>query len=210
MESAKQRDRTPPGHPGGREPRVACIAYRPVPDAGRRLRRARRAPPRPRAARRFSGRRRGTPGYPVEEVIARANAPWQPCLDRLAAAPPALRGTGWPGCARAHRSTLHHPLQEAREPAEPVLHHVARNRLFGADRGSGEKNVGKSAPSAPRRCMWPCDTLSPVPRKCRRRRSGATGAGNRFGVVAFRSYSSRYHVHSSLYPSWNEASGWIT
>ena len=115
-----------------------------------------------------------TPGGPVEEVIARANAPWQPCLDLLAAAPPALRGTRWPGGARtprvpvvaprqlpkpalAHRSTLRHALQEHREPAEPGLHHVARNRLFGADRGSREKNVGKPGSTEEERmsgCGW--------------------------------------------------------
>ncbi len=45
-------------------------------------------------------------------------------------------------------------LQEAREPAKPVLHHPGQNGLFGSDRGSRERNVGQSAPSAPRRCMW--------------------------------------------------------
>ena len=39
MESAKRRERTWPGHRGGREPRVVAIEYRPVPDAERRLRR---------------------------------------------------------------------------------------------------------------------------------------------------------------------------
>ena len=39
MESAKQRERTRPGHRSGPEPRVARIKYRPVPDAERRLRR---------------------------------------------------------------------------------------------------------------------------------------------------------------------------
>ena len=39
MESAKQRERTRRGHPGGPEPRVVRIEYRPVPDAERRLRR---------------------------------------------------------------------------------------------------------------------------------------------------------------------------
>ena len=39
MESAKQRERTRPGHRGGPEPRVVRIEYRPVPDAERRLRR---------------------------------------------------------------------------------------------------------------------------------------------------------------------------
>ncbi len=39
MESAKQRERTLPGHRGGREPRVVRIEYRPVPDAEARLRR---------------------------------------------------------------------------------------------------------------------------------------------------------------------------
>ena len=39
MESAKRRERTRPGHRGGREPRVVRIEYRPVPDAQRRLRR---------------------------------------------------------------------------------------------------------------------------------------------------------------------------
>ncbi len=55
MESAKRRERTRPGHRGGREPRVVAIEYRPVPDAERRLRRlaailldhATRADPRP-------------------------------------------------------------------------------------------------------------------------------------------------------------------
>ncbi len=35
-----------------------------------------------------------------------------------------------------------------------VLHHVAGSGLFGADSVSRRKNVGKSAPSRPRRCMW--------------------------------------------------------
>ena len=39
MESAKRRERTWPGHRGGREPRVVAIEYRPVPDGKRRLRR---------------------------------------------------------------------------------------------------------------------------------------------------------------------------
>ena len=40
MESAKQRERTRRGHhPGGPEPRVVAVEYRPVPDAERRLRR---------------------------------------------------------------------------------------------------------------------------------------------------------------------------
>ena len=39
MESAKQRERTKRGHPGGPEPRVVAVEYRPVPDAERRLRR---------------------------------------------------------------------------------------------------------------------------------------------------------------------------
>ena len=39
MRSAKQRERTWPGHRGGREPRVVAIEYRPAPDAERRLRR---------------------------------------------------------------------------------------------------------------------------------------------------------------------------
>ena len=39
MQSAKRRERTRPGHRGGREPRVVRIEYRPAPDAERRLRR---------------------------------------------------------------------------------------------------------------------------------------------------------------------------
>ena len=39
MESAKQRERTNRGHPGGPEPRVVAIEYRPAPDAEARLRR---------------------------------------------------------------------------------------------------------------------------------------------------------------------------
>ncbi len=40
MESAKQRERTRRGHhPGGPEPRVVAIEYRPAPDAEARLRR---------------------------------------------------------------------------------------------------------------------------------------------------------------------------
>ena len=40
MESAKQRERTRRGHhPGGPEPRVVAVEYRPAPDAEARLRR---------------------------------------------------------------------------------------------------------------------------------------------------------------------------
>ena len=39
MESAEQRERTTRGHPGGPEPRVVAIEYRPAPDAEARLRR---------------------------------------------------------------------------------------------------------------------------------------------------------------------------
>ena len=39
MRSAKQRERTRRGHPGGPEPRVVAIEYRSVPDAKTRLRR---------------------------------------------------------------------------------------------------------------------------------------------------------------------------
>ena len=37
MESAKRRERTRPGHRGGREPRVVAIELRPTPDAEARL-----------------------------------------------------------------------------------------------------------------------------------------------------------------------------
>ena len=39
MESAKPRERSRHGHPGGPEPRVVAIEYRPAPDAEARLRR---------------------------------------------------------------------------------------------------------------------------------------------------------------------------
>ena len=39
MRATKQQRRTRRGHPGGPEPRVVAIRYRPVPDAERRLRR---------------------------------------------------------------------------------------------------------------------------------------------------------------------------
>lgn len=39
MESAKQRERASRGHPGGPEPRVVAIEFRPAPDAEERLRR---------------------------------------------------------------------------------------------------------------------------------------------------------------------------
>ena len=39
MESTEQRERTNGGHPGGPEPRVVAIKYRPAPDAEARLRR---------------------------------------------------------------------------------------------------------------------------------------------------------------------------
>ena len=39
MGSTEQRERTRRGHPGGPEPRVVAIEYRPAPDAEARLRR---------------------------------------------------------------------------------------------------------------------------------------------------------------------------
>ena len=53
MRAAKRRERTWPGHRGGREPRVVRIEYRPVPDAEPRLCRIARDPPRTRDAHRL-------------------------------------------------------------------------------------------------------------------------------------------------------------
>ncbi|MCY3881238.1 MAG: hypothetical protein OXG61_03870 [Chloroflexi bacterium] len=39
MQANKQQRRTRRGHPGGPEPRVVAVEYRPVPDAEARLRR---------------------------------------------------------------------------------------------------------------------------------------------------------------------------
>ena len=39
MRAAKRQRRTRRGHPGGPEPRVVAVEYRPVPDAEARLRR---------------------------------------------------------------------------------------------------------------------------------------------------------------------------
>ncbi len=39
MKSAKRRERTRSSHPGGPEPRVVAVEYRPTPDAEARLRR---------------------------------------------------------------------------------------------------------------------------------------------------------------------------
>ena len=39
MRATERQRRTRRGHPGGPEPRVVAIEYRPVPDAERRLRR---------------------------------------------------------------------------------------------------------------------------------------------------------------------------
>ena len=39
------------------------------------------------------------------------------------------------------------------KPARRILHHVPQCGLFGPDRGSSKDNVGRNAPSGPRRCM---------------------------------------------------------